>query len=154
MNDLAVIKLSSLVETTDFVIPICLWRSKKEVTNFNQNNGIVPGWHLIEGGFNTKKFTDIKMKVKSTTECLLKNVNFQNLISSPKTFCAGRVSGSTICNGDSGSGITFNQNGLAYFSGIVSVGLIKTGQQTCDPDLYTIFTDVREFLDWIREYSI
>lgn len=94
------------------------------------------------------------MKVKSTNECLMKNINFQNLISSYKTFCAGRVSGPSICNGDSGSGIAFNQNGLTYLGGIVSVGLRKTGELTCDPDLYTIFTDVREYLDWIRKYSI
>lgn len=94
------------------------------------------------------------MKVKSTTECLLKNINFQNLISNFKTFCAGWVSGSMICNGDSGTGIIFNQNNKAYLGGIVSVGLRKAGQQSCDPNLYTIFTDVREFLDWIREYSI
>lgn len=29
------------METTDFVKPICMWRSKKEVIDFNKNNGIV-----------------------------------------------------------------------------------------------------------------
>ncbi|KAG4071090.1 hypothetical protein HA402_013404 [Bradysia odoriphaga] len=59
-----------------------------------------------------------------------------------------------VCSGDSGGSMTFEVNGRYYIRGVVSVGPGKFIQQrneiVCDPTQFTIFTDVVQYLPWIR----
>jgi len=64
------------------------------------------------------------------------------------------VSGSSVCNGDSGGGLVFKQHELWYLRGIVSVslGLIQDGGNThCDNNLYSLYTDISRYISWIQD---
>lgn len=63
-----------------------------------------------------------------------------------------QLSGSSVCEGDSGGGLCFEKNGIWYLRGVVSVSPSKRG--TCDYNSYVGFTYVSRFRDWIREAYI
>lgn len=57
-----------------------------------------------------------------------------------------------MCNGYNGASLTFEENGVFSIRGIVSGGVPKDGQiYVCDPYEYVIFTDVAQFIHWIKE---
>lgn len=57
-----------------------------------------------------------------------------------------------MCNGYNGASLTFEENGVFRIRGIVSGGVPKDGQiYVCDPNEYVIFTDVAQFIPWIKE---
>lgn len=62
------------------------------------------------------------------------------------------VSGTTACNGDSGGGLVFEENGVYSIRGIVSLTQARpTDQgQFCKTDQYVVFTDVAKYLHWIE----
>lgn len=39
-----------------------------------------------------------------------------------------------------------------YIRGIVSVTVPKDGTRICDPTKFTIYTDVAQYLPWIKQY--
>lgn len=66
--------------------------------------------------------------------------------------------GTSVCEGDSGGSMTFeDDNGLFYIRGIVSLSAVKkddaTGQISCDTSNYVLFTDVAQFLPWIKKVA-
>ena len=70
------------------------------------------------------------------------------------------ISGTSVCNGDSGGGLMIfvtetpggTTSGAWHVRGIVSASPSKPDTNVCDPDQYTIFTDVEKFRDWVLEY--
>lgn len=70
-----------------------------------------------------------------------------------KTYrCRWLILGTNVCNGVSGSSMTFESNGTYSIRGIVSKGVPKDGQiNVCDTREYIIFTDVVHYIDWIKE---
>lgn len=60
-----------------------------------------------------------------------------------------------MCIGDSGGSMTFEENGLHYIRGIVSVGSYKCEKGgidcRCDSMHYALFTDAAKYLPWIYE---
>jgi len=63
-----------------------------------------------------------------------------------------RLSGSSVCDGDSGGGLTFEKNDLWYLRGVVSVSPAK--RSNCDYNSYVAFTSISHFRDWIREIYV
>lgn len=57
--------------------------------------------------------------------------------------------GSSVCDGDSGGGLSFEKDGVWYLRGIVSVS--TAAGDTCDHNSYSGFTSVSHFREWIRE---
>lgn len=60
-----------------------------------------------------------------------------------------QLSGSSVCDGDSGGGLCFEKDNVWYLRGIVSVSPENRG--TCDYNSYVGFTYISHFRDWIRE---
>lgn len=60
------------------------------------------------------------------------------------------IIGTSICNGDSGGGLVFEENGIYRIRGIVSL-TVGTSENTCNSESYVVFTDVAQYLDWIEE---
>lgn len=59
-----------------------------------------------------------------------------------------------MCNGDSGGGMYFEENGIFKLRGIVSLTRARSGvESVCDPTAFLVLTDVARFLDWIKENS-
>lgn len=64
------------------------------------------------------------------------------------------ISGTGVCNGDSGGGMYFERNGIYSLRGIVSLTVSRSSEvNLCDPQEYVVFTDAARYLDWIRENS-
>jgi len=61
------------------------------------------------------------------------------------------ISGTSVCNGDSGGGMVFNRNSRWYLRGIVSITVAKEGLRVCDTKHYVVFTDVAKYGDFIRK---
>lgn len=61
-------------------------------------------------------------------------------------------SGTGVCNGDSGGGMYFEENGSYTLRGIVSqIRASESALNFCDPNHYVVFTDAAHYLDWIQE---
>ncbi len=64
-------------------------------------------------------------------------------------------SGTSVCNGDSGGSMTFEDGGVYFIRGIVSATptILNTTTQLsmCNSMEYAIFTDVAQHLPWIRD---
>jgi secreted trypsin-like serine protease len=117
-------------------------------------NGFVVGFGKSE---DESKFHENIPKVLGTPihrndDCFLANHELAS-ISSKRTFCAGSGNGEGVCNGDSGSGLIVQHNGVYYLRGIVSSSL-RASKYGCDVDSYAVFTDVLMFSGWINEVDV
>lgn len=85
--DLAILVLESKVQTTNLIVPVCLWSGLSTV-----NSGTVAGWGKSESAAaheNTPKELDVTLRTNE--KCFLSDPRFAS-ISSESTFCAGRDS--------------------------------------------------------------
>lgn len=78
------------------------------------------------------------------------------LNASGKIYLSGQFLGTSVCNGDSGGAMTFEEHGVYYIRGIVSVSQARDDKRAekrmlCDPNEYVIFTDVAQYLPWIEK---
>jgi len=67
------------------------------------------------------------------------------------------ISGSSVCDGDSGGGLVFETNGQWYLRGIVSVSLgtsAETGDFNCNRNLYSLYTKVSNHMTWIQDVML
>lgn len=76
-------------------------------------------------------------------------------VTAPVNFIFGlHFAGTSVCTGDSGGSITFDEDGRYYIRGIVSSAPSKrnhvTQQLDCNTMEYGIYTDVAMYLQWIR----
>lgn len=60
--------------------------------------------------------------------------------------------GTGACNGDSGGGLYFEDDGIYHLRGVVSIAKSRSGVESfCHSKAYVVFTDVAKYLDWIQE---
>ena len=148
--DISLVLLKNKVTFNLFVEPICLpkpWNG--------ETFGIVPGWGQSEhsdalGEFVDSTLNELEMPIINTKHCFVDTPQLA-FVGSKRTFCAGYFNQSkSVCFGDGGGGFyTVDKNsGLFSINGIVSSSLMtSTG---CNKEVYSIFTDVIEFVDWIK----
>ncbi|RZC34687.1 limulus clotting factor C-like [Asbolus verrucosus] len=155
-NDIAVIKLASPVEITNYVRPVCLWDEGLNLQAVVSKAGTVVGWGFDENGRVTEQLTKAKMPVVSQETCIYSFPDFYSRFTSSKTYCAGFKNGTSVCNGDSGGGMVFPKsntnpnNPIWQLRGLVSISVALQNQLKCDSSHYVVFTDVAKYLDWIR----
>lgn len=150
-SDMALLRLKKTIRYTDHVRPVCLWASEdlKQVVG---KVGRVPGWGYNEHGVVSTSLSYVEMPVVTHETCIWSNREVFSKITSDMSFCAGFRNGSNVCNGDSGGGMVFNQNGRWYLKGIVSVSVAIQNHFLCDPDHYVVFGDVSKYKRWIEGY--
>lgn len=157
-SDLAILLLSSPVEYTMYVRPVCLWdKHETELSNVIGKEGIVAGWGYDETGQVTEDLKMASMPIVSQQTCLWSNSDFYPHFTSNMTFCAGFRNGSSVCNGDSGGGMVLprkqNDGSVVWMlRGVVSLSKPKENQPVCDPTQYVVFTDAAKYLDWINRF--
>lgn len=151
-SDIALITLQSYVEFTEYIRPVCLWSSNSDIRLVINQTGLIPGWGFDETGHVVEELSYARMPIVSHETCIWSNREVFSRVTSERSFCAGFRNGTSVCNGDSGSGLVISQNKQWYIRGIVSlsIALQKMGQLQCDPNHYVVFTDVAQFKDWIR----
>ncbi|XP_015438453.1 PREDICTED: suppressor of tumorigenicity 14 protein-like [Dufourea novaeangliae] len=149
-QDIALIKLANPFELTTLVRPICVdWDNVYERRQLQVGqSGKSVGWGKTIHGVPSENLQEVTMPFVPYDQCLSAVPDdFRGYITSDK-FCAGRLNGSSLCEGDSGGGLCFEMQGTWYLRGIVSVSPVKDDK--CDYHSYTVFTSTGYFRDWIR----
>ncbi|KAJ3653082.1 hypothetical protein Zmor_018999 [Zophobas morio] len=155
-NDIAVLKVASPVDVTNYVRPVCLWDEDTRLNAVTNRVGTVVGWGFDENGRVTEQLTKAKMPVVSQETCIYSFPDFYSRFTSNTTYCAGFKNGTSVCNGDSGGGMVFPKsnsnsgNPVWQLRGLVSISVALQNQLKCDSSHYVVFTDVAKYLDWIR----
>lgn len=147
--DISLAALATDVTFNDRIQPICLPKPSQTEPS---GNGIIIGWgrSKLDDFVNTKP-DKLETQIVSNSVCFLRVPNLV-YIASNRTFCSGLVNRSkSLCAGDSGSGfVAVDQNFEHYeVKGIVSSSLLTPFG--CNTEVYSLFTDVTKFVDWIRE---
>ncbi|XP_037031047.1 limulus clotting factor C-like [Bradysia coprophila] len=154
VNDIAIIRLATKATFNNYVQPICLWDSdKKDLSEVVGKYGTVVGFGITENDQISYTLQQAAIPVVDLATCLESDRNFFGNFLSDSTFCAGYLNGTNACNGDSGGGLTFEENGVYRIRGIVSLTQVRPGSQVrlCKTDQYVVFTDVAKHVQWIRE---
>ncbi|KAJ8963549.1 hypothetical protein NQ314_005554 [Rhamnusium bicolor] len=160
-NDLAILKLTTAADITDYVRPICLWEDQTSLEAVIGKQGTVAGWGFDENGKITEELTKAHMPVASQETCIYSFPDFYSRFSSERTFCAGFRNGkniirTSVCNGDSGGGMIFpkagsdSNNPVWQIRGLVSISVALQDTFKCDSKHYVVFTDIAKYLDWIK----
>lgn len=158
-NDIVLLVLNSYIEYKAHVAPICI-----EYGLYNDDRIVTPGWIGRVAGWGLEESSGqpspvlklIELPAVSRSECTAKSSKeFIPFITSDK-FCAGYLTGLSVCQGDSGGGLVFpktvGEKTTYYIRGIVSTGANKAN--SCDNDKYTTFTNIAYFLHFIANVEI
>lgn len=94
--DLAIIFLNTTVEYTNFIMPICLWKQDDEP---NETTCTAVGYGKSEAPEFPNLLRELQVEVLTNEKCFLSN-NQLALISSERTFCAGKDIHSGPCQGE------------------------------------------------------
>ena len=149
-NDIAILKLSTLMVYSKWIQPICLTTNELP---FESLIGVFPGWDLNEHGVQPDHLRKGSFPIRLQKECRTTSnrispmANFVN----ENNFCAGFENGTTKCRGDSGGGLVFKYENQWFLKGVASVGVTLVENAMCDPLGLGLFTDVVKFIDWIEE---
>ncbi|RNA17655.1 serine protease 27-like [Brachionus plicatilis] len=143
-NDIALVKLSSPVDYTDQVLPICLPSQNYDFTN---QMSWATGWgSLFSGGFASNNLMEVEMPILSEPDCRLKYFQSNNLlINTANSICAGENGqGKDTCQGDSGGPLVVKVGEKWQLAGITSWG-IGCGDGG-------VYTKTSFYIDWILEF--
>lgn len=151
-NDVGILKLSSSVQITDYVRPVCIWNGDPSRTSLIGKELIHPGWDYNSNDYINDKLTYIRMPVKPNEECTFQQSRVKHLLNSKTLFCASFHANAPTCKGDDGSGLFLNQNGVWYIRGIDSASIGEQNEVVCDDHHYAAITDIVPFTTWIRQY--
>jgi secreted trypsin-like serine protease len=92
----------------------------------------------------------------NNSHCFSTDTDTLEIISSPRTFCAGFVNeNKSACSGDSGGGFYLKNLSTKLFNlqGIVSAAANDPDPYStrgCDINMFSLYTNVAKFVDWIR----
>ncbi|XP_063281410.1 transmembrane protease serine 11G-like [Pelobates fuscus] len=146
-NDIALIKLSTPVNFTQYIRPVCL--PDKSNIFADSSSCYVTGWgQLKEEGTFSSVLQQAEVKIISTAQC--SSAAMYGSYIGPSMICAGYVTGGIdTCQGDSGGPLVETQSdGSWYLTGIVSFG--KGCAVANKPTVYSRVTYLRS---WITAVS-
>lgn len=153
-NDVAIFKLANSISFSNFIQPICMWdRRRTNIRHVEGKRGTVMGWGYTEADEISDVLKEATMPVVPLSDCLQSNRDFFGAFLTNKNFCAGYRNGTSVCNGDSGGGMIFQEHNIWYIRGVVSLSMKRDNKDLCNTSHYVIFTDVAQYLDWIESES-
>lgn len=169
-SDIAVIKLLDKARIGEKVLPLCLSENEEEEVTSDQ--GLVTGWSPLQDsslGLEEKArvglvhLADIvpcehqyarngvPVSVTDNMLCASQKPDY-----GPSNICPSDTGGILVLPANSGNQVSYNSKfsqvqkdnrGLWRLLGLVSFGY---DQGECDPELYTVYTRVDNFKDWIE----
>ncbi|KFB48154.1 hypothetical protein ZHAS_00016219 [Anopheles sinensis] len=153
-NDIAILQLSSDINTTNFVRPVSLWNEDSDENQIFGSQGTVIGFGLDEDDEESDTLQQATIPVLDMETCLAYDNETYGKHLTTKMFCAGGKDNISACNGDSGGGMFFNINDTWYLRGIVSFSPTRPNvdQALCDSSKPTVFTDATKYRKWIMRY--
>lgn len=142
--DLAILVLNLKVSFTKYIRPVCLPSGDDE--QINRLNGAIAGWGLIDN-LNTPAtvLKHANISVMDAAICLTRDKSLAQ-ISSKRTFCA--LGDGSPNEGDSGGGFFTHKNRRWVQYGIVS-SIRANARGEVEDGAYSVYTNIREFKDWI-----
>ncbi|KAM9320004.1 coagulation factor VII-like [Gastrophryne carolinensis] len=146
-NDIALLKLNSSVEYSDYVVPICLPETQFAVRVLlsQGRSSTVSGWgRLLEGGATPDILRRVRLPRIKSQQCIEQT----GMNITDKMFCAGYIDGSKdACRGDSGGPYITPYKGTHYLTGVVSWGL-----GCAKPEKYGVYTRISRYTEWINTH--
>ncbi|XP_053671689.1 complement C1r subcomponent-like protein [Anopheles nili] len=150
-TDIGLLRLKRNITYNSFIKPVCLYNRTVDISSFYGRDGKVTGWGFNRDGVISNVLNYLEVPVVSQKMCSQRNVQFNGVLAVGESFCAGHADGNSVCNGDSGGGLVFAEGTRYYVRGIVSISAQRRNLLICDPNQYSVFTDVSKFLTWIRQ---
>jgi secreted trypsin-like serine protease len=136
VNDIALMKLSSPISYSDYIVPACIPTST--LSNISGMSSIATGWGSTGAGGVTKVLMQVSMPVWADSQCKAK----YSSMNPADAFCAGG-SGKDTCQGDSGGPVVVLSNGKWQLVGLTSHGY--------DCTTGGVYTRVSYFNSWISQ---
>ncbi|XP_032888268.1 enteropeptidase, partial [Amblyraja radiata] len=142
-GDIALLRLESAVQYTDYIQPACLPDSKQHFSAGTRCS--IAGWGAVsEGGSPPSVLQEAEVPLIAAQKCqaLLPQYNItQNMV------CAGYEKGGTdTCQGDSGGPLVCKQGDQWFLAGVTSFG-----HGCAQPHSPGVYARVTAFVDWIQE---
>uniref|UniRef100_A0A182P2J7 Peptidase S1 domain-containing protein n=1 Tax=Anopheles epiroticus TaxID=199890 RepID=A0A182P2J7_9DIPT len=150
-TDIGLLRLKRNITYNSFIKPVCLYNRTVDISTFYGREGKVTGWGFNRDGVISNVLNYLEVPVVSQKMCSQRNIQFNGVLAVGESFCAGHADGNSVCNGDSGGGLVFAEGSRYYVRGIVSISAQRRNLLLCDPNQYSVFTDVSKFLNWIRQ---
>ncbi|CAG2171781.1 unnamed protein product [Oppiella nova] len=149
-NDLAIIKLSSKVNYTPTVHPICLPPKDVERDDYTHRHIWVAGWGRTSfKGAQSTRMKHVELPVWLNDRCDEALYDFD---AKSKVFCTGHDQGGMdACQGDSGGPLMLRDEGDRRWR---LVGVVSFGNECGLPNNPGVNTRVTEYLDWISEHTM
>ncbi|KAG9342872.1 hypothetical protein JZ751_015088 [Albula glossodonta] len=142
-NDIALLKLSSSVEFTDYILPVCL---AKEGSSFvaGTDSWVTGFGTLAESGNLADTLQEVEVPVVGNSQCK-SFYEPQSITINDNMICAGlEEGGKDSCQGDSGGPLVQKQNSVWVQSGVVSFGI-----GCARANFPGVYARVSQYQDWI-----
>jgi len=145
-SDIAIVELSSPVDITDYVIPICLPHDESDFKLATPGaNAVVIGWGATKRNKNkwSKRLKEVRVPIIDKAKC-------RKRMTYPVTdnmFCAGIGGHADACHGDSGGPITMKNPVTKKH---ILLGIVSWGVDCGDPNHYGIYVKLSNFLSWVQ----
>ncbi|PWA16696.1 hypothetical protein CCH79_00017458 [Gambusia affinis] len=143
-NDIALLRLSSPVQFTDYIRPVCLAASGSRFNN--GTDSWVTGWGYVGEGVPLrppKTLQEVTVPVIGRRQC---SCSYGNGVITDNMICSGVLSGGKdACQGDSGGPMVSKQDSRWIQSGVVSFG-----RGCARPNLPGVYTRVSRYQSWIN----
>ncbi|XP_051571652.1 transmembrane protease serine 9-like [Myxocyprinus asiaticus] len=144
-NDITLLHLSSFVNFTDYIRPVCL--AAADSTFFNRTASWVTGWGNVQSGVSlssSKPLQEVQVPIVGNRQCKCL-YGIQTI--SDNMICAGLLEGGKdSCQGDSGGPMVSKQGSVWIQSGVVSFG--KDCALAGFPGIYA---RVSQYQTWITQ---
>ncbi|KFU89820.1 Coagulation factor VII, partial [Chaetura pelagica] len=145
-NDIALLRLETPVNLTDYVVPICLPERRFAVHELSSIKfSTVSGWgRLLDRGATSYVLMRVDLPRVKTQECEKET----NLNITENMFCAGDLTGAKdSCKGDSGGPHATKYKNTWFLTGIVS-----WGKGCAVKGSYGVYTRVSKYIDWLKKH--
>ncbi|CAI5676470.1 unnamed protein product [Oreochromis niloticus] len=143
-NDICLLQLSSSVNFTSYISPVCLAASDSSF--YSGVNSWVTGWGNIGTGVSLpspQNLMEVEVPVVGNRQC---NCNYGVGRITDNMICAGlSAGGKDSCQGDSGGPMVSKQNGRWIQAGVVSFG-----EGCAEPNLPGVYARVSQYQTWIN----
>uniref|UniRef100_A0A182QIW1 Peptidase S1 domain-containing protein n=1 Tax=Anopheles farauti TaxID=69004 RepID=A0A182QIW1_9DIPT len=152
INDIALLKLATIITMTKFVQPVCMWTMDDNQDLIVGKNGTIVGFGLTEADVVSNQLKQALVRVVDALTCIASNRAVFGTHLTTHMFCGKGQPGVSACNGDSGGGMYFEVGDKWYVRGIVSFTPLRPKTSLCDPAQHTAYTDVAKHFRWIEQY--
>ncbi|XP_026108469.1 trypsin-1-like [Carassius auratus] len=148
-NDIALINLSSSVNFSDYIKPVCLAAAGSVFGGGTES--WVTGWGTLQSNGTQLPNTlqQVMIPVVNNSACA-NAYGGVNISITSNMICAGLINqgGKDSCQGDSGGPMASKKSSLWIQSGVVSFG-----RGCADPKYPGVYARVSEYQDWITSYT-